>query len=762
MSDNDNTEDISRSGYRSTGGTPAVKQRRFQHACDACKKRKIRCDSAAKAGGPCSHCISMEIECRHTLPRKKRGPVAGRSSRLKSTNIQALTTSILSSVPYVIPKDESELRQIFKELASYIRTLETELAGSVSKVESQVGEGLPSSSEEDEEDELSEQLEQFRFAYSHGRHNGVPRISLIKAGIHDNKADKAAFEVFKRPLYWDLQPWQITTKPQLEPLIFPPQDLLADLLNIWWEKVHYIFPLLHRPTFEKSIAAGLHYHDRHFGETVLAVCALASRHSDDARIFSHGSQLSAGFRWMQQVHPVPMSFLEPPSVSEVQKLVIYIMFMQTTTMPHSGWVICGIGMRMLQDVGAHRKKSGPPTVLGELWKRAFWFVNYIDISMSMIVGRPRAISSDDYDTEFPVECDDEYWEQPGDLAFKQPSGKHCKVSYWIHTLKLLHVLEQVQRAMRFVRRSSKAAQGVLLAGRQRAITEIDKSLTEWLETIPEELKWDPQRSDPVLFHQSTLLYLMYYFLRMETYRASISSPASLEVCVSTAHSCVLILEAHRKRDSYLLGPQPSATIANAAIILLINMWRGRRLKLDVDIGVEMGYVVKCLDFLARIEHQVQLAGRLRDTVVNVIFISDLTDAYSAAREHSVTELSAQPPVPGTQSAKYFITPSFTPHSSLGSFHQDGDIQSGILQQDEFNFLIPSTSDYTSPGSSLSFGAGIALASSQYVEGPQHELGSVGRQPWTSTEMSDAMDVHEGDWDRYMQSVDEILSALRQN
>jgi hypothetical protein len=35
----------------------------------------------------------------------------------------------------------------------------------------------------------------------------------------------------------------------------------------------------------------------------------------------------------------------------------------------------GIGLRLAQDVGAHRRRShhGPPTVEDELVKRAFWY-----------------------------------------------------------------------------------------------------------------------------------------------------------------------------------------------------------------------------------------------------------------------------------------------------------------------------------------------------------------------------------------------------
>ena len=51
-------------------------------------------------------------------------------------------------------------------------------------------------------------------------------------------------------------------------------------------------------------------------------------------------------------------------------------FLQGTSAPQACWTIIGVGIRMAQDVGAHRKKvySSSPTLEEELWRRAFWCV----------------------------------------------------------------------------------------------------------------------------------------------------------------------------------------------------------------------------------------------------------------------------------------------------------------------------------------------------------------------------------------------------
>lgn len=77
----------------------------------------------------------------------------------------------------------------------------------------------------------------------------------------------------------------------------------------------------------------------------------------------------------------------------------------------------GIGIRLAQDVGAHRKKvyNTPHSVETELWKRAFWYVLKITIRSprltaftydrvlvaldrfsSAALGRPCAIQDEEY------------------------------------------------------------------------------------------------------------------------------------------------------------------------------------------------------------------------------------------------------------------------------------------------------------------------------------------------------------------------------
>ena len=72
-------------------------------------------------------------------------------------------------------------------------------------------------------------------------------------------------------------------------LIQPPQypaDLAQTLVDLYFSKINIYLPLLHRPTFEKSVAEGLHHTDGLFASTYVLVCAVGARFSDDPRVFN--------------------------------------------------------------------------------------------------------------------------------------------------------------------------------------------------------------------------------------------------------------------------------------------------------------------------------------------------------------------------------------------------------------------------------------------------------------------------------------------
>lgn len=102
---------------------------------------------------------------------------------------------------------------------------------------------------------------------------------------------------------------------------FPPEDLIADLAGLYFSNSNCYLPLLHRPTFTGSVAEGLHHRNDMFAATVLLVCAVGSRWSNDPRVFldDTNARHSCGWKWFDQVLLFARkSLLAPPTLYDLQ------------------------------------------------------------------------------------------------------------------------------------------------------------------------------------------------------------------------------------------------------------------------------------------------------------------------------------------------------------------------------------------------------------------------------------------------------------
>lgn len=78
---------------------------------------------------------------------------------------------------------------------------------------------------------------------------------------------------------------------------FPEMDLMLHLVDCYFENLNVTLPILHRPSFVRSIEGGLHKVDGHFGAVVLIVCAIGCRCTTDPRIMQEVTTSSSSTAW---------------------------------------------------------------------------------------------------------------------------------------------------------------------------------------------------------------------------------------------------------------------------------------------------------------------------------------------------------------------------------------------------------------------------------------------------------------------------------
>ncbi|KAK0203119.1 fungal-specific transcription factor domain-containing protein [Desarmillaria ectypa] len=624
---------------------PGSKKRRLQGSCDICRQRKIRCDSANMPGGKCSNCIAFNSECTHVAATTKK--TRRQRTKLNDINIsprddlQVHINAILStSTNYVIPNDPTLVRTILVDLARYVRQLEAELAAtrqgySRSPSKSTSPKDTESKSDFDEDDDdvednciyLTEPLSRLTVSQSRTRHYGKSSgIMLAKTAI-DLKSATSSTSTFldnRRPAFWKVHPWQHPTTSSSPPLVFPPPDLIDDLVDLFLSTTNRCLCIIHGPSFKRSVSSGLHLTSSTFGKLLLGVCALASRSSNDPRV---GEGHSAGWKWYLQLRINPANaYSSPPTIWDLQLLPLMIFFLYGSSTPEPIWLLTGVGIRMAQDVGAHRKRVVKEWgVQDELWKRAFWALVMIDAFVSAMCGRPRATHSEQFDVDYPLEVDDEYW--PGEEfadpenPWTQPRNKPAIPTAWVMHLKLLDILNTAQMTIYSVKRPKQWEALPTAEWEQNMVITLDSALNSWIDQLPDHLRWDPQNMSDIFLCQAAPLYASYYWIQMLVHRPfmpRIRGPGkgksngnfpSLAICTNAARSCCHMVEVFCKKGGITGLPNILTTTYQSAVVLLLHVWSGKRLGLSTNPVRDMEDVHKCMAVLSTYEARYQMAGR---------------------------------------------------------------------------------------------------------------------------------------------------------
>ncbi|GAB1519440.1 hypothetical protein RhiTH_002506 [Rhizoctonia solani] len=202
---------------------------------------------------------------------------------------------------------------------------------------------------------------------------------------------------------------KLATRVAPQDLWFPPDDLLASLVDLYFTRFNVILPLLHRPTFEAQLAQKLHWKDPSFAAVVLLVCANGSRFSDDTRVMPFYAEdippdmreFDAGvlfyLRGMSairddlgiccvravthfvtgQVDVCSMGVFPVDVLFEHQIMTLGAMYL-TIGNPSAVLVTTGVSLRLGMQRGIHRNawqgevNTHNKTLNDEMWRRVFW------------------------------------------------------------------------------------------------------------------------------------------------------------------------------------------------------------------------------------------------------------------------------------------------------------------------------------------------------------------------------------------------------
>ncbi|KAJ7631681.1 fungal-specific transcription factor domain-containing protein [Mycena polygramma] len=593
-------------------------------------------------GNRCTNCITSHSECIHTpreLPAEAPNATESPPATQSLESAQQLVEAILStSTVYVPSNDPNTSYQILLAVAKYARSLEEKVAGllpdplTASSIRPTLTE--ESLSPHEEAVEVEDALPIKDPARFYGQSSS---IQFIKSAMKHFDDGNISYVVgVQRPEFWTVPPWeQLTIEARHHE--FPDKDLLESLVKIYFEQINPISSVLHGPSFLESISSDLHLRDAQFGAVVLAVCALASRYSDDPRVFLDGSdsEHSCGWRWFEQVRPLRAALSPEPSLYQLQLICLSVLFLSGTSAPEEGWILAGLGLRFAQGAGAHHRSGyrNMAPLTAELYKRVFWVLVVMDTITSSFNGRPSITQPDDFDVDLPLGMDPEHWGVPNAI---QPCGKLSAGAFVPVYLGLVPIFARIHKAVYPVN-------GQVCS--EDVVVQLDSALNEWVDGIPAHLRWDPNQPNQIFLDQSAVLYSTYYHAQILLHRPFIPGPGkqsistghfpSLAICANAARSCGHVLDVQARRGRGLLHcPSLMTALFDCAVVLLINVWAivgGRKSRTPEDFTRATADAQNCVRVLRLYERRWRVAGRKCDIISAMLNLGKHTAAAQSLK-----------------------------------------------------------------------------------------------------------------------------------
>ncbi|CAI6340139.1 unnamed protein product [Periconia digitata] len=197
--------------------------------------------------------------------------------------------------------------------------------------------------------------------------------------------------------------------------------VFSSIVEDYIQLVYPVLPLVHRPSFQKSVEDGLHTSDPAFFRLCLAICAVTVA-SIPRRFREYGSEYAhIGAFVDRSCHMVLLSRIasetqwqDKPTMGTIVVSILLTMASHYAARPNQGWGYASEAIQFFRALELYRKEGYHSLSLldGEICKRAFWLLFIIQIHdrLSFIIPHT-GLSFDplrtDWEFLLPLEVDDD-------------------------------------------------------------------------------------------------------------------------------------------------------------------------------------------------------------------------------------------------------------------------------------------------------------------------------------------------------------------
>ncbi|KAJ5652989.1 hypothetical protein N7507_010415 [Penicillium longicatenatum] len=308
------------------------------------------------------------------------------------------------------------------------------------------------------------------------------------------------------PFFIHGQVWpEISYLPQAKDLGRPPQYVSDLLIGIYFDQLHYTFPILYKPDFmrkhnQMTIDKRNAEADHRFLSVFFAVCACAS----SLLPRSPGSSSLPGIEYYQKALLLQFASTGEAFIEQVQCLGLLSLCSAGWNTLSQSWKLAGQAVRVAQDLGLHVSNlKWHPTELQDLAgyieaqtaRCVWWSVFGLDCLISLCLGRPMSTNEYDCCCDLPVDLSNEDLERfgvpaPGDPAsFATTAVTSSPLTGFLAFTRLCKIATRVHRMHSSNRTRGDDVPAHDWTHLQPTVDILIRELDEWLQALPNDIRF---------------------------------------------------------------------------------------------------------------------------------------------------------------------------------------------------------------------------------------------------------------------------------
>lgn len=667
------------------------KRVRVSRACDFCRRKKVKCD-AEGPGSICSNCKTYNSECHFNDSAKKRGPPKGYietlENRLKRMEriLGSLADSADSNQSNMSVEHESEGSKSSPESTDdHHKESTIQQQPSPPKQSPEQQQNTPPNNKGDVERRSSKDFIPYA-EYERAKYIGdISALHMLTkkynmedktlsgelgAKIHrfgedivlvnDTVDGEKGLDLTTLIKHGNVRPEEKieTVADWIRIVAGIDMTMSHRLMRVYFVYIHPILPVVNKVMFLKQYRGQTKPFPS--ASLLLAMYGAAARYVEVVKrqelnkIIEVDDDWQPPEGWSESFFDELRKFLVghyTPSMSTVQALLIAQNHRASLDSRSTiVWLICGLDIRMAQDLGLNRssEKWMLPKSEIETRKRVWWAVYIADKWNSAATGKPVAIFDEDCDVEYPDENAD--WDEimdtprdgdtesprfpsvqpgtPGNKGAKQPLYQP-----FVQLAKLSEILGRILRGLY----TPKAKTVSMKYGSDAIVTLLDHALTDWRQRLPSSLYAfkSERKGDNLSRHPSSpmagMIALCYYTVLSLLHRPFIernsqaqrnakSALSSLSICTSAAIRCINVAEKMNFRESMLFSWNFVVYPVFSSSIIHIHNANSDDEKLR---ETAKKYIIKSANLFKRLQSVTANAEQIYQIFVKVLDVQDL-------------------------------------------------------------------------------------------------------------------------------------------